>query len=121
MFEIFSDPKVSSSSSSCHATSTDIPDPLSTLFPIIHRFWQVLRATSCILTELLYAGRPAFAQPCKGIHRRTSLMSSSLLLQQCPACLVHLTLIVFVRRGTAAALGGCCLQDLFQIARSILV
>ena len=44
----------SSSSSSCRAASTDIPDPLSTLLPIIHHFWQVFRATSRILTELLY-------------------------------------------------------------------
>ena len=41
----------------------------------------------------------AFARPCKGVHRRTSLMSSSLLLQQCPAYLVHLTLIVFMMGG----------------------
>ena len=34
------------------------------------------------------AGRPAF---CVGVHKSTSLMSSSLLLQQCPACLVCLT------------------------------
>ena len=39
------------------------------------------------------AGRPAFARPCVGVHRSTSLMSSSLLLQQCPACLVRLTYI----------------------------
>ena len=44
------------SSSSCPATSMDIPDSLSPLRPIIHRFWQVLRATSHILTELLYVG-----------------------------------------------------------------
>ena len=37
------------SSSSC-AASTDIPDPLSPLFPIIHRLWQVFRATPRILT-----------------------------------------------------------------------
>ena len=37
------------------------------------------------------AGRPAFAWTYVGIHRSTSLMSSSLLLQQCPACLVRLT------------------------------
>ena len=30
------------------------------------------------------AGRPAFARPCVGVHKSTSLMSSSLLLQQCP-------------------------------------
>ena len=33
-----------------------IPDPLSPLLPIIHPFWQVLRATSRILTELLCVG-----------------------------------------------------------------
>ena len=30
------------------------------------------------------AGRPAFARPYVGVHRSTSLMTSSLLLQQCP-------------------------------------
>ena len=29
--------------------------------------------------------------PCVGVHKSTSLMRSSLLLQQCPACLVLLT------------------------------
>ena len=47
-------PLNSSSSSSCRAASTDIPDPLSSLLPIFHRLWQVFRATSRILTELLY-------------------------------------------------------------------
>ena len=47
------------------------------------------------------AGRPAFAWPYVGVHRSTSLMSSSLLLQKCPACLVHLTCIVFVMGGKA--------------------
>ena len=42
------------------------------------------------------AGRPAFAWPYARVHRSISLMSSSLLLQQCPACLVHLTCIVFL-------------------------
>ena len=52
------------------------------------------------------AGRPAFAQPYVGIHRSTSLMSSSLLLQQCPACLVHLTWIVFVMGGGSHTVGA---------------
>ena len=59
-----------------------------------------------------------------GVHRRISLMSSSLLFQQCPTCLVRLTLIVFVmgdRRPYSWGFVGCCLQDLFKIARSILV
>ena len=41
-------------SSSCHAASMDIPDPLSPLLPIVHRLWQVFRATSHLLTQLLY-------------------------------------------------------------------
>ena len=44
---------------------------------------------SCCMYVL--TGRPAFARPYVGFHRSTSLMSSSLLLQQCPACLVRLT------------------------------
>ena len=44
-------------------------------------------------------GRPAFAWLYAGVHRSTSLMSASLLLQQCPACLVRLTCIVFVMGG----------------------
>ena len=78
-----------------------------------HSCWMYVRA-----------GRPAFAWPCVGIHKSTSLMSSSLLLQQCPACLVRLTWIVFVIGGRwpyCWCLVGCCCQDLFRIARSILV
>ena len=78
-----------------------------------HSCWMYVRA-----------GRPAFARPCVGIHKSTSLMSSSLLLQQCPACLALLTWIVFVLGGRwpySWCLVGCCCQDLFRIARSILV
>ena len=46
------------------------------------------------------AGRPAFARPYVGVYRSTSLMSSSLFLQQCPACLIRLTWIVFVMGGS---------------------
>ena len=70
------------------------------------------------------AGRPAFARPYEGVHRSTSLMSSSLLLQLCPAYLVRLTWIVFVmgcRWPYSGCFVGCFLQDLFNIARSILV
>ena len=35
------------------------------------------------------AGRPAFARPYVGVHRSKSLMSSSLLLQQCAAYLLR--------------------------------
>ena len=78
-----------------------------------HSCWMYVRA-----------GHPAFAWPCVGVHKSTSLMSSSLFLQQCPACLVRLTWIVFVIGGRwpySWCLVGCCRQDLFKIARSILV
>ena len=42
-------------------------------------------AQSCCMS--VRAGCPAFARPCEGVHRSTSLMSSSLLLQQCPTFL----------------------------------
>ena len=70
------------------------------------------------------AGRPAFPWSYAGVHRSTSLMNSSLLLQQCPACLVRLTWIVFMMRGRwpySRCLVGCCHQDLFNIACNILV
>ena len=77
-----------------------------------HSCWMYVRAD-----------HPAFAQPYVRVHWSTSLMSLSLLLQQCPECLVHLTLIVCVMGGRWPynwCLVGCCCQDLFNIARSIL-
>ena len=70
------------------------------------------------------AGCPAFARRCVGVHKSTSLMSSSLLLHQCPACLVCLTWIVFVIGGRwpySWCLVRCCRQDLFKIAHSICI
>ena len=77
-----------------------------------HSCWMYVRA-----------GRPGLAWPCVGIHKSTSLMSSSLPLHQCPACLARLTWIVFVIGGRwpySWCLVGCCRQD-FKIARSFLV
>ena len=77
---------------------------------------------SCCMYVL--AGRHAFARSYVGVHRSTSLMSLSLLLQQCPACLVRLAWIVLVMGGGwpySWCLVGCCRQDLFNIARNILV
>ena len=61
-----------------------------------HSCWMYVRA-----------GRPAFSRPCVGVHKSTSLMHSSLLLQQCPACLVRLTWIVFDRGLVAVQLVSC--------------
>ena len=59
---------------------------------------------SCCMYVL--AGRPALARPYVGVHRSTSLMKSSLLLQQCPACLVRLTWIVFVMGADGRIVGA---------------
>ena len=56
------------------------------------------------------AGRPAFARPYVGFHRST-LMSSSLLLQLCPACLVRLTWTIFLMR-----VGGRIVGALWDVA-----
>ena len=61
------------------------------------------------------AGRPALARSYVGVHWSTSLMSSSLLLQQCPAYLVRLTWIVFVMGGRRPY--SWC----FVVARSCLI
>ena len=77
---------------------------------------------SCCIYVL--AGRRAFAWPYVGVHLSTSLMSLSLLLQQCPVCLVCLTLIVFVMGGRwpySWCFVGYYRQDLFNIACNILV
>ena len=76
---------------------------------------HLISSQSCFMYVL--AGSPALA-------RRPALMSSSLLLQQCPACLVRLTWIVFVMGGRwpySWCFVGYCRQDLFNIARNILV
>ena len=81
-----------------------------------------LSAQSCCMYVLV--GCPAFAYPREGVHRSTSLMNSSLLLQQSPACLVLLILIVFVigsKWPYSCCFVGCSLQDLFYIAGNILV
>ena len=116
-----------SSSSSCRASSTDIPDlsrhfSLSFIASGKSSGLHPVSSHSCCMYVL--DGRPAFARPYVGVHRSTSLMSSSLLLQQCPACLARLTWIVFVmggRRPYSWCFVACCRQDLFNIARNILV
>ena len=85
------------------------------------RLHPVSTLSCCIYVR---AGHPTFARPFEGVHRSMSLMSSSLLLQQCPACLVRLTWIVFVMGGKwsySCCFLRCCLQGSFNRARSILV
>ena len=70
---------------------------------------------SCCMYVLV--GRPALARPYVGVHSSTSLKSSSLLPQQCHACLVRLTWIVFVTGGKwpySWSFVGCCRKNMFN-------
>ena len=58
----------SSSSSSCHAISADIPDPISPP-PIVHCFRQVFRTTPRIGTEPLYVGSSWSSCLCSSMWR----------------------------------------------------
>ena len=98
----------------------DFPDSL------IGRFHPSLvhKTTSCVHTELLLvsSGRQALARPSVGIHWKTSLMSSSLLFQQCPASLVRLIWIFLVignKWQYSCYFVGCCFQDLFNMAPNL--
>ena len=93
------------SSSSCCAARTDVLGRVNLTLTLSCHFslsfiasgmssgLHPISSQSCCM--YVRAGRPAFARPYVGVHRSTSLISSSLLLQQCPACLVRLTWIVF--------------------------
>ena len=84
---------------------------LSSIAPRIFRLNPVSAESYCILVQ---TGRPVFARPCEGVHRSISLMRSSLLLQQSPACLVRLTWIVFMMGGKwpySCSFEGSCLSD----------
>ena len=106
------------SSSSCRAASMGFPDPLS--LPFLSsiapgRSSGLHPVYSYSYCTYVRPGRPAFAQPYVGVHRSTILMSSSLLLQQCPVCLVRLIWIVFVMGGRwpySWCLVGCCTNNL---------
>ena len=119
--------KKSSSSLSCYAASTDIPDlsrHFSLSFIVSGRSSELHPVSSHSCCMYVRAGRPAFAWPYAEAHRSTSFMSSSQLPQQCPACLVRLAWIVFVMGGRwpySWCLVGCCRQDLFNIAPNIIV
>ena len=87
---------ISSSSSTCRAATLTLSRHFSLSFIASGRSSGLHPVSSLSCYMYFRAGRPAFAWPYAGVHRSTSLMSSSLLLQLCPACLVRLTWIVFV-------------------------
>ena len=78
-----------------------------------------LSVQSCCRQVLV--GRQILARPCEGVHRKKSLTSSSLLLQQCLTCLVCLTwmlLEIGSKWQYICCFVMCCFPDLFNIAHS---
>ena len=107
-------------SSSCRAIGTDIPDPFSPHLPIVHCFRQILRSTSCIGTELLYVGSSWTSRLCSSMWRGPQEYITYELVPTSSA-VSGSSMIVFVMGGRwpySCWFVGCCLQDLFNIARS---
>ena len=72
----------------------------------------------------VFTGQLILGCPCVGIYRKILLMISSLLNQQCPACLVHLTWRVCEIEGKwqyNCFFMECCFKDLFRTASNNLV
>ena len=99
---------------SCHSSLSSIASGRPRLHPE--------SVQSCCRKVLV--GQPTLVRPCEGVHRITSLMSSFLLLQLCPACLVCLICMVLEMGGRwpySCPFVGCCFKNLFSIPHSILV
>ena len=81
--------------------------------PSVKRCWRQVLAC-----------RPTLARLCEGVHRRRTLMSLSLPLQQCPAYLLRFISIAFEMRVSwlsSCFFVECCFQALFNIVCSILL
>ena len=70
-----------------------------------------------------FAGLSTLVCPCMEIHRRTSLICSSLLFQQCHVCLVRLTGMfseMIIKWSYSCCFVNFCFQECFKTACSIL-
>ena len=123
---------ISGSSSSCHA------DPLSPPVSIVHRSREVVQATPCIGTELLSIGSRWSSKLCSSMWRglleyiaydfvltslAASCMSGSSNLDSFRDSLKIFSFAFSSFRAIfySCCFVGCCLQDLFNITRSILL
>ena len=78
---------------------------------------DTIKCPHCTDECKFFSGRLTLVYICVVVHRRTLLMSSSLLLQQRPACLARLTWMACSMEGGRTKY---CFQDLFKRAHSIL-
>ena len=93
----------------------------SFLFPIFSgRFSSQYPVSVQSYCWYVLIARPTSARPGEGLHRRTLLMSSTLLL---PVCLVRLIWMILEMGGRlpySSYFVRCFFKDLFNIARNIL-
>ena len=112
----FSSSLSSSSSSSSRADSTEFPNSLSFVTPPyqLSLLASPLNHTLCpYRTEISITP----AHLCGGVNERISLMSSSLLLQQCPAYLVRLTWMIsemWGKQTNSRCFIGSCYQEFLK-------
>ena len=73
--------------------------------------------TGCRLELInVFMGWPTLVCPCVGVHRRTSLVSSSFLPQQFPACLIWMVCKMRGKWPYSCCFVRCCFQDIFNAA-----
>ena len=91
--------------------SSIVPGRSSWLLPVTH-------------TKLMYVNicwSAALVCLCVGVNKRTSLKSSSLLLQQCTGCLVHLTCMVCEMGGELSSVSDKSLLRRLRIFSGYLM
>ena len=97
---------------------------VSPLVPIVHHFWQIFLCPYIAAVDKFYRVVEHLLVRMKGSVGKPSFIRSSLLLQQCPACLVRriwMILEIGSRWPHSCYIMGCCFQDLFNTACSILM
>ena len=114
-------------SSSCRAASTDIPEPLSPLFPIIHRLRQVFRLHPVSSHSCCYVSSCWSSYFCTSICGGPQEYIAYELVLASPAVsrVSGSSNLYSFRDGGKCpyswCLVGCCRQDLFNTALNILV
>ena len=103
-----------SSSSSCHATSTDFSDPLLPSVSIVSRSRQVLQATSVIGTELWYVGSSWSSNLCSSMCKGSQEYIANEYVLTSPA-VCHMS----VSSNLNSSRDGCTATVLWDVASKI--
>ena len=117
----------SSSSSSCHAANTDLPESLSSSFTIVHCSWEVFKATYYIGTEVFYIGSSWSSCLCSSTwwgpleHVAFEFVPTSPAMSRMSGLSNLIVFVMDCRWLYSCWFVGCCLQNLFNVVRCIFV